>query len=74
MLLERGAVIDARDNRGKTSLYKAVQRGRIEVARLLLEHSADVNARDESGMILSQYTDQQEILELLSEYGAESVK
>jgi ankyrin repeat protein len=74
MLLERGAVIDARDDDGRTSLSMAVERGKIEVARLLLEHSADVNARDELGKTPSQYTDQQEILQLLSEYGAESIK
>jgi Ankyrin repeats (3 copies)/Ankyrin repeats (many copies) len=74
MLLERGAVIDARDYRGRTSLHKAVERGNIQVARLLLEHNADVNARSKSGKTPSQVATQQEILELLSEYGAESVK
>jgi hypothetical protein len=74
MLLGRGAVIDARDNRGRTSLHKAVEKGKIQVARLLLKHGADVNARDESGKTPSWYTTQQEILELLSEYGSEPVK
>jgi hypothetical protein len=74
MLLERGAVIDARDIRGRTSLHRAVDEGEIEVARLLLKHGADVNARDESGNTPSHNTTKQEILELLSEYGAEPVK
>jgi ankyrin repeat protein len=74
MLLERGAVIDARDDDGETSLHMAVGAGRIQVAQLLLKHGADVNARDKSGKTPSQYTTQQDILELLSEYGAESVK
>jgi cytohesin len=74
MLLERGAVIDARDSRGRTSLHRAVGEGKIRFARLLLEHGADANAQDKSGETPSQYTMQQEILELLSEYGAESVK
>jgi ankyrin repeat protein len=74
MLLERGAVIDGRDNRGRTSLHTAVFEGNTEVARLLLEHSADVNARNKLGKTPSQYTTQQEILELLSGYDAESVK
>jgi hypothetical protein len=74
MLLKRGAVVDARDDHGRTSLHRAVGLGRIEVARLLLEHGADVNACDKSGKTPSQYTTQQEILELLSGYGAESVK
>jgi hypothetical protein len=76
MLLERGAVIDARDNDGRTPLSWAVLTGRIQVARLLLEHGADVNAGNKSGRTPFQVTMQvqQEILELLSEYGAESVK
>jgi ankyrin repeat protein len=74
MLLERGAVIGARDDAGRTSLHMAVEWGSIQVARLLLKHGADVNARNESGKTPSQVTTQQEILELLSEYGAESVK
>jgi ankyrin repeat protein len=74
MLLERGAVIDARDNRGRTSLHEAVLYGKIQVARLLLKHGADVNARDKSGKTPSQCTTQQDILDLLSEYGSESEK
>ena len=73
MLLERGAVVDARDNRGRTSLHLAVGGDWIEVARLLLKHGADVNVRDESGRTPSQYTAKQEVLELLSEHGSESV-
>ncbi len=74
MLLERGAAIDDRDTPGKTSLHVAVERGKAQVARLLLKRGADVNARDDSGSSPPQYTTRQDILELLSEYGAESVK
>jgi ankyrin repeat protein len=56
MLLERGAVIDGRDNRGRTSLHTAVFEGNIEVVRFLLEHSVDVNARNRLGKNPSQYT------------------
>ncbi|KAN0118150.1 hypothetical protein V8E52_005411 [Russula decolorans] len=73
MLLERGAVIDARDNGGRTALSWAVEGGKIQVVRLLLKHGADVNAHDKFGRTASQFTTRQEILELLSEYGAESV-
>jgi ankyrin repeat protein len=72
MLLERGVVIDARDGLGRTSLHMAVLLGKIEVARLLLKHGADVNARDKYGETPSQYTTEQDILDLLSEYSSKS--
>jgi hypothetical protein len=74
MLLERGAAVDARDNEGRTPLLRAVEEGKIQVARLLLVHGADVNARDAYGRSPSQLTTQQDILKLLSEYGAEFLK
>jgi ankyrin repeat protein len=74
LLLERGAAVDARTKLRRTSLHKAVEEGNILVARLLLEHGADVNACDESGLTPSRLTTKQNILELLSEYGAKSVK
>ena len=74
MLLECGAVIDARDNQGRSLLHEAVHYGNTQVEQLLLEHGADVNARDEAGKTPFQYPTRQEILELLSEYGFESVK
>ena len=75
-LLDRGADISARDVDDWTPLHFAL-RGSvqdIQIIRLLLEHGADVNARDSSGYTPFQCTSQQEILELLSEYGAESVQ
>ena len=72
MLLERGALINVRDDQGRTPLSWAVARGHVQVARLLLEYGADANASDGSGSTPSQSTTKQEILELLSEYGAKS--
>ena len=74
MLLERGARIDDPSGVGKTALHMAVARGNIQAARLLLEHGADVDARDIYGQAPVQSTQQQEILQLLSEYGAKSVE
>ena len=74
-LLDRGADISAcaRLVTDWTPLHFAVSVGDIQIVRVLLEHGADVNARDCLGDTPSQCTRQQEILELLSEYGAESV-
>jgi hypothetical protein len=74
MLLECGARINDQSNHGHTPLYDAVQKGHIQLIRLLLEHGVDVNMRDKEGQTPSQWTKKRDILELLSEYGVESVE
>ena len=73
MLLERGALIDARDSAGRTALHHATMTNQVEAARFLLEHGANVNVRDEDGKTPSDYGNA-EMVELMSEYGGESVK
>src|SRR5207249_1223000 len=46
LLISKGAKIDARDNEGGTPLHNAANEGWTETARVLIEHRADVNARD----------------------------
>ena len=76
LLVERGARINGHHDRpfGRTALHWGVRGGNIQVIQLLLEHGADVNARDKSGRtpFQIQSTEQQEILELLTKYGAKS--
>ena len=78
MLLERGARTDGPHDSfiafSGTVLHMGVRMGNIQVMRLLLEHGADVNARDKLGQTPSQLTNQQDILELLSKYGAKSIE
>ena len=73
MLLKRGARIDVPDKNDWTALHRAVMKENIQFVRLLLEHGADVNARDNGGMTPAQHTKQQDIIQLLSEYGFKSV-
>ena len=73
MLLRRGARIEGPDNDLWTPLHRAVRRNNIQLVRLLLEHGADINARDKLGKTPSQYGSA-EIVELLSKYGAKSVE
>ncbi len=74
MLLERGAEIDARNVSGEAPLHVAARWGGIRAVQLLLEFGADVDVRDRSGNTPSQLTELEEIVKLLSEYGAEYVK
>ena len=78
MLLERGAKTDVLHNSsGRTLLHVVVEMGGIRAVRLLLEHGADVNVRDKDGRTPSELGSrwgQQEIVNLLSEYSAKSVK
>ena len=73
-LLGRGARTDGPHDTSRhgTVLHLGVGEGNFEVVRLLLEHGADVNAPDRWGETPSQLTKKQEILELLSKYGAKS--
>ena len=78
MLLERGARIDVLDTIfNGTVLHRAVAKRDIQAVRLLLEHGADINALDGLGQTVSEMGSQygyHEIVKLLSDYGAESVK
>ena len=74
MLLKRGARIDDPDDKGCTALHWAAIEDNIQAVRLFLEHGADVNARDKEGFTPVQRTWVQEIIQLLSEYGAKSAE
>jgi ankyrin repeat protein len=73
LLLDRGAVIDARDEAGRTPLMLAVTQGKLEIVRLLLARGADPNAADSAGHTpLQQATKHnlQDVAALLEQAGA----
>ena len=49
-MLKAGAGIDVRDNSGRTALHYAAAAGYTDVARALVDHGADVNAKDVDGV------------------------
>jgi len=55
LLVEEGADIRARDNRHKTPLHVASEKGQTDTVNYLLNQGADVNARDEDGLIALYY-------------------
>jgi hypothetical protein len=72
-LLDQGAVIDARDEAGRTPLMLAVTQDRLEMVRLLLARGADPNAADNAGHTpLQQATKRnlQDVAALLQQAGA----
>lgn len=50
LLLDAGARIDRRDNRGRDALMIAASRGHRDMVVFLLEHGADPTARDKKGL------------------------
>lgn len=72
-LLDQGAVIDARDQAGRTPLMLAVTQDKLEIVRLLLSRGADPNVADNTGQTpLQQATKRnlQDIAALLERAGA----
>ncbi len=49
MLDADAALIGARDNRGRTPLHRAVERADLDLATLLLDRDADIEAQDSDG-------------------------
>lgn len=50
LLLQYGADVDARNNRGRTPIAQAARERNLEAAAFLLEHGAEVNTKDHQGM------------------------
>ena len=65
LLLAHGADVNAKDEHGRTPLYKAADDDNKELTALLLAHGADVNAKDDIGytpLHCASYKDESELL------------
>ena len=51
-LISKGADVDVRAYLGLTALHQAASMGRLDAAKLLIDHGADLNARGDWGTIL----------------------
>lgn len=73
-LIERGAVISAKDVSGSTALHEAVRYGRTEIAGYLLAAGADANAQDSMGktpmLIMTPSDTRSEIYTMLLKAGS----
>jgi len=48
-ILDNGANVNAKDQRGQSVIFYAVKQGDTKLIDLLLDHDADINARDNAG-------------------------
>jgi serine/threonine-protein phosphatase 6 regulatory ankyrin repeat subunit B len=49
LLLDNGADMNAKDEKGNTALFHASGRGHAEIVEMLLDNEADMNAKDKNG-------------------------
>ncbi|CAH8318254.1 unnamed protein product [Eruca vesicaria subsp. sativa] len=66
--IESGIQVNARDSEGRTPLHWAIDRGHLEIAKLLVDKKADVNAKDNEGQTPLHYAvvcDREAIAEFL---------
>jgi ankyrin repeat protein len=73
LLLDRGAILDARNNHGNSSLLLASREGREEMVRLLLDRGADIEAVEKEGwtaLIMAAWNGEAGIVRVLLERGA----
>ncbi|XP_064104071.1 LOW QUALITY PROTEIN: adhesion G protein-coupled receptor L2-like [Macrobrachium nipponense] len=76
ILLAEGAPVSTRDNIGWTPLHNAANTGGADVAKLLISHKADLDARDMdyglTALHLAAKNGEEEVTEVLLEAGASS--
>ena len=74
LLLDRGAKIDEKNNKGHTALMFASLKGFKEIVKLLLDYGANVDEKNNEGntaMMFASLKGFKEVVKLLLDYGAE---
>jgi len=76
ILLKHGAEVDASDKGsvGGTALYASAEKGYVEIAKLLIEHGANVNGRTKEGktaLMIAAAKGSSELVGLLIDKGAD---
>ena len=71
VLLQNGAIVDARNSAGMTPFMFAVIKNHINVVRVLIKAGADLNLSDNTQRSPLAYTKSLEMAELLVRYGAQ---
>ena len=75
LLIERGADLEATDNRGETALFYAADNNQIDILKLLIKSGANVNARNKAGHTALDneisWGRNEEVIKLLKEAGSD---
>jgi ankyrin repeat protein len=66
-----GADANAQDDGHRTSLHKASEKGHVDIVRLLIEHGADIHARDQYQLTPLHRAENAETAQLLIKHGAD---
>jgi ankyrin repeat protein len=68
-LVERGANVNAKSERGRVPLHEAARMNQMEIAQFLLKHGATVNATDDHGETPLDWAKAPEMIDLLGKSG-----
>ncbi|XP_008214995.1 ankyrin-3-like [Nasonia vitripennis] len=75
LVINAGVDLQNRDDKGQTVLHLAINRGQLELIKLMLEKGVDVNARDNTGatplLAACSHKKADEMVPLLVRYGAD---